>query len=370
MIFISGRFRSGTTLLWDLLRQIPDVCAYYEPFHDNLIDYIKANQSPDPTHKGVRDYYAEYQPILPKLIEVHKRAFGVSRLCLSSKDNYPELSKYIELLADSCSDRIPLFKFVRADFRLPWLRHVFPDAKIIYIKRNPRNNWLSIVSKTPKEQREEDWLNTGFDLVIWSANLAPHFPALGVDTGHSYARHYLLWRLSTAVGERYADLVIDYDQDLLINPTATIRQLLDVCGLSQGDEKLLAERVLKERTQNWETMSDKVPFLAIEQACEEKLSSSGLLEHIASGGLDTVGWPVYAPTRDSMTIIEKLCIEVSEHRRLVPQFGALSREMESERTARATEQAEAVKQITALDLKLTAYTSHWIFNILKHPQSL
>ena len=33
-IIITGRFRSGSTLLWNIFRDLPECTAYYEPFNE------------------------------------------------------------------------------------------------------------------------------------------------------------------------------------------------------------------------------------------------------------------------------------------------------------------------------------------------
>ena len=52
---------------------------------------------------------------------------------------------------------------------------------------------------------------------------------------------------------------------------------------------------------------------------------------------------------------------------LAEEQAKLRASYEAERTARATEQAEAHKQIITLNHELSAYRSHWIFKLLKHP---
>ena len=44
-IFITGRFRSGTTLLWHTFNALDDYCAYYEPCHDNLLAHLGVHAS-------------------------------------------------------------------------------------------------------------------------------------------------------------------------------------------------------------------------------------------------------------------------------------------------------------------------------------
>jgi hypothetical protein len=40
-IFITARFRSGSTLLWNMFRRLRGYRAYYEPCHPNLLAHIQ-----------------------------------------------------------------------------------------------------------------------------------------------------------------------------------------------------------------------------------------------------------------------------------------------------------------------------------------
>ena len=62
-IFITGRFRSGSTLLWNLMRHLPGCTAYYEPFNENA--WAAGPLPVDPTHKHVTDYWREYAGVRP-----------------------------------------------------------------------------------------------------------------------------------------------------------------------------------------------------------------------------------------------------------------------------------------------------------------
>ena len=61
IVFITGRFRSGSTLLWNLFRQMDNCTAYYEPFNERRwFDSSARGNRMDATHRGVSDYWKEY----------------------------------------------------------------------------------------------------------------------------------------------------------------------------------------------------------------------------------------------------------------------------------------------------------------------
>jgi hypothetical protein len=62
VIIITGRFRSGSTLLWNLFRNINGMTAYYEPFNERRwFDPHVRGARVDPTHKNVDEYWREYE---------------------------------------------------------------------------------------------------------------------------------------------------------------------------------------------------------------------------------------------------------------------------------------------------------------------
>jgi hypothetical protein len=370
MIFISGRFRSGTTILWHIFRSVPEVCAYIEPLHDNLLAYIAAETPTDPTHKGVSDYWAEYRNIFEDLGKLHKREFGVSRLCLGQNEEYPELRDYLQFLVNSAESKIPVFKFVRVDYRLPWLKQTFPKAKIISIRRNPRDNWLSIISKSPSSKWYDPWVNTGYDLLVWSANLAQHFNFISTATGHSYARSYCLWKISAAVADKYSDIVIDYDRDLLISPKETIISLFKLCDIQCNDLDSLVSSVVQESSRKWEEWPVEIPFDEIEEKCDIELNLSGILTYIKYGGLENGAWPEAMNNQYPTELLKHLCLEISELRDLYPSFATLSSKLESELKSRDVEQAILIERIGSLDNEIISYKTHWFFRMRKQLQSL
>jgi hypothetical protein len=62
IVFITGRFRSGSTLLWNIFRNLPDCTAYYEPHNERRwFDPQSRGSHTDPSHRQVSDYWLEYQ---------------------------------------------------------------------------------------------------------------------------------------------------------------------------------------------------------------------------------------------------------------------------------------------------------------------
>jgi hypothetical protein len=260
---------------------------------------------------------------------------------LGRRDEYPELRDYLEFLAAAAKDKVPLFKFVRADYRLPWLKQTFPKATLISIRRNPRNSWLSIVSGSPRTRWSDPWLNTAYDLIVWSANLAQHCDFIGTRVGHSYGRSYCLWRISAAVADRYSDVVIDYDRDLLGSPWETVANAFTSCGLKCSDLGAVVSTIVLEQSRKWEDWATEVPFEKIEAECELELRSSGILACIMDGGLENNGWPVSKKNQFPTELLNHLCLEVSESR----DVGVMLREAEADRVARG-------KQIESLSAAL------------------
>lgn len=288
-IFISARFRSGSTLLWHLFRQIPACRAYYEPCHDQLPAHIEVNTPPQQSHLGVQSYWEEYFPILDQLKELHDRNFGINRLLLEANDTYDELVQYIRFLISAAQPRIAVLQFNRVDFRLPWLRAQFPEAKILHMFRNSRDQWFSMVRDLPKEQRLAPCINTGYELMTWSCSLALDFPFLfGPGIRSSYHRHYILWKLSKLMGERCSDLSVDFDNDLIADPRRTIEKILTMSGLTDLAPDSLTDLVSVPKSGQWRELETEEWFHRAEVECDEILEKYGLLDRFGLQSLAAI----------------------------------------------------------------------------------
>ncbi len=57
VVLITARYRSGSTMLWNLMRQLQGVTAYYEPVHPRLgLPPDSPRGEVDPSHLHVDDY--------------------------------------------------------------------------------------------------------------------------------------------------------------------------------------------------------------------------------------------------------------------------------------------------------------------------
>jgi hypothetical protein len=287
-IFITGRFRSGSTLLWNLFRSIPECKAFYEPCNDLLLDHIDCNTPPQPSHVGVSSYWDEYRPILDDLRNRHNIGFGFRNLYLEADDHFEEFEGYIRFLVESCGTLQPVLQFNRVDFRLPWLRKRFPDAAIIHLYRNPRDQWYSMVHSLPQEKWFDPGVNTDYDLIIWSCSLTPVFPFLfGEHVKTSYHRHYLIWKLSKIAGINNSDMSIDFDNELIASPVGTIRELLRVSGI-EADVGRLSALVVKPETGKWRTVRDEGWFEKAEAECDDLLEKLSLIQYFGRKPIDSI----------------------------------------------------------------------------------
>ena len=100
-VFITVRFRSGSTLLWNLFRHTPGITAYYEPLHPTL-QLPPAQRVPvlDPTHYDVDEYWTEYDRI-EGLEHWYTEPWHRHDLYLDALDWQPALHAYIQVLMRS-----------------------------------------------------------------------------------------------------------------------------------------------------------------------------------------------------------------------------------------------------------------------------
>jgi hypothetical protein len=287
-VFITGRFRSGSTLLWNLFRNIPECKAFYEPCNDLLLNHIVCNTPPQSSHVGVSSYWDEYIPIVDDLRNLHKIGFGFKNLYLEAGDHFEEFEGYIRFLLGRCDTLQPVLQFNRVDFRLPWLRGKFPDAAIIHLYRNPRDQWYSMVQSLPQERWLDPGVNTDYDLLVWSCSLAPVFPFLfGEHVKTSYHRHYLIWKLSKMAGMNNSDLSIDFDNELIASPVRTIKEMLRVSG-THADVERLSPLVVKPETGKWRAIRDEGWFDEAEAECDGLLGKLSLIEHFSREPISSI----------------------------------------------------------------------------------
>lgn len=281
VIFITGRFRSGSTLLWNIFRNVPSATAYYEPLHDRRwFDRASRGNRVDSTHLGVSDYWSEYEG-LEVLSNYHDEAWSYRNLYMSGTSWNPRLERYIEILIEAAGGR-PVLQFNRVDFRLPWLRARFPNAKILHIYRHPRDQWCSSlrdVRRFPKEMTIRDFPPVdGFYLLEWGRDLRRCFPFLTMDDDtHPYELFYQIWKLSYLFGKRYSDFSIPFEQ-ISDKPQQSIRDILKILSFEDSDDLELHQLVKPVEMDRWAAYADNDWFSAIEARVEDGIE--GLLHSV------------------------------------------------------------------------------------------
>ena len=238
VVIITSRFRSGSTLLWNLFRHIDGLTAYYEPFNERqwFNAELRGNYV-DNTHKNVDSYWHEYKG-LDFLKTLYRQEWANKHLFMNETFWAPEIKRYIELLIENASGRAVL-QCNRIDFRLPWLRHNFPGAKIIHLYRHPRDQWCSFLrepEQIPKNINMEQFASHDrFYLNTWATDLKYHFPFLDERyVSHPYQTFYYLWKLSYLFGIKYSDRSICFES-LINDPDKSLIELFNLISIKNFD---------------------------------------------------------------------------------------------------------------------------------------
>lgn len=275
-LFITARFRTGSTMLWNLFHILPDAQAYYEPLHDSLVYYLQYPIQPQKSHLFVKSYFDEYSAA-PQALALHRAEFAHHRLYLEAGDDYLELRDYIQALVDSVQPpREAVLQFNRIDFRLPWIKKNFPEALLLHLTRNPRASWYSALSTNGLDVDSNIDADL-YDMTTWSRDLYKQFPFLASPhIEHAYQRHYYLWKLSDLAGKRLSHLSIAYE-DILAEPTPYITRILKFAELFSDENLELCLKYVESKPERaWQQDRTDAWFLDLEQKCEAVLDELGL----------------------------------------------------------------------------------------------
>lgn len=272
-VFITARFRSGSSFLWKVLSALDGVSTIYEPFNEDRFTSRYMTSQTDPTHLGISSYRDASHDI-DGLSQGFSREWSTNNLLLTERSYMPDMESYLSALIGSLPHR-PILQFNRADFRLGWLRQTFPDCTIVHLYRDPRAQWTSIMSRaTEREKSFVNWqqLQSGYFYTLqWAHDLKAHFPFLDPDKStHPYALHYMIWRLSFAFGTHYADISIGYEE-LTENFDTTMTQILQQTGIDNFDMDELATNIRVSSRQANASFSNSDFLNRLEEECDEVL---------------------------------------------------------------------------------------------------
>ena len=273
-IFITARFRTGSTALWNVFRHRPDCTAYYEPLNERRwFDPAGRGTQTDATHRGIDDYWREYDG-MEDLARVYRDEFTQRGLYMDRASWNPWLREYISTLIRR-APHTPVLQFNEIDFRLPWMKATFPDARIVHLYRHPRDQWCSTLihpevypwhaTLDEFDGRDEYYLRR------WIVDLRHTFPFLEADwMVHAYEPFYLIWKLSYAFGRTYADYSVRYE-DLLDAPLPQLRRLFDRLHLSGDGLDRTASLIEGARPGRWKDYASAEWFEECESRCEAAL---------------------------------------------------------------------------------------------------
>ena len=278
-IFITARFRSGSTLLWNIFRHVQGCTSFYEPLNERRwFDPATRGTRVDSTHLGVDDYWREYEG-LEALGRWYREEWTSRRLFMDHHDWDAGLAEYIGALIAAAPQRAAL-QFNRVDFRLSWLRRHFPQATIVHLYRHPRDQWCSTLvdpARVPPTATVEEFAaHDGYYLLSWARDLSYYFPFLDPRlASHPYELFYYLWRLSFMFGTRWAHASVSFEK-LCASPSTEIPALMEAVGITRYSLPSLASLIERpDPNKTWTRYAAHDWFAAHERRCEDVLARWG-----------------------------------------------------------------------------------------------
>ncbi|WP_231892808.1 sulfotransferase [endosymbiont of unidentified scaly snail isolate Monju] len=141
------------------------------------------------------------------------------------------MEAYIRHLA-ARSEKPAVFKFVRASFRLSWLRKTFPEARIIWINRDPRKVWDSM------QKRDTSIAAVPGNPEITQQGFSNYILQMAMEMGFSirddlYGTFYDMWVSSFMEAKNQVDDIWWYEDILADYPGWAKTHLVDA-GITES----------------------------------------------------------------------------------------------------------------------------------------
>ncbi len=253
LVFLTGDFCSGSTLVFTLFRKTEHYYCLYEPLHEKLREYLfygPRAERQDHHFFIENDYYREFRG-LDQAAALFDPSWGVRDLHLPRDVAADAFYRYFAYLIGSAFGRSPrvVLKDNRMPFRLAWFKANFPQAKIVHVYRRREDQWKSIV------RRVQGFLGTeevgqgsvdfaGFSIARWCDDLAPQFPQLAACNSKTGEERFAkLWELSYEANRASADVSVAY-HDLLTAFEPTWTQICEAVEMPPVDIEVLKRFVV------------------------------------------------------------------------------------------------------------------------------
>jgi hypothetical protein len=266
-VFITARFRTGSTLLWNLFRHLPATTAYYEPLNERRwFDRGRRGTYVDPKHLNVSEYWSEYDG-LDELKDYFDVKWKFQHLYMPEHGWNPSMQRYIEILLERARGRAVL-QFNEMDLRVGWLRAKFPAARIVHLYRHPRDQWCSTLRSAasrpmPCSLRAFQRFDYYY-LLWWSQDLRRYFPFLTLEEQtHPYELFYQLWKLSYLFGHFHAHYSVAFE-GFIEDPRGAIRRMFAALGIENYALDALVGLVQPIPLGTWRQSPDAGRFESIE----------------------------------------------------------------------------------------------------------
>ncbi len=155
-IFVHSGWRCSSTYVWRRFRAVPEVMAFYEPWHEQLATLTPERIARErPETSGLRHptdglpYLQEFQDLLGPEggVPGFETRLALDDYFLPVDQEDPGQAAYVETLIEAArrEERTPVLACCRTLGRIGWLRRRFGGTHIVLI-RDPVQQWRSFYS--------------------------------------------------------------------------------------------------------------------------------------------------------------------------------------------------------------------------------
>mgnify|MGYP001370859009 CR=1 FL=1 len=224
-ILVTGFFRTGSTLIFSALRKCEELQVFYEPYHPDIIDYVRSCQNGLQNadrerlgHTVDGDYFEEYRKVdINEMDEVfNKKKRTIHHPVLNEFSVKSDLYNYVTYLHEHArkSNKIPVLQANRLNFCLSWFKANFKSNYNILITRNSRDIFFSLKKLASKDGislwAETEIIDYWNVLSIFNSLKARYSFIKEIQRGYYYKLCFIIEWINRIESNK-ADLVIPYE---------------------------------------------------------------------------------------------------------------------------------------------------------------